>query len=137
MTGPLSISRRKLMVGGLMVAFACSARARAATSEATGPSAIGGFVRISQEGGISLVMPSVEMGQGIYTAEAALLAGSGSAVFGIFDSGDAQERAIQAIELEAGWRVFPCRTVGRNSYRSAMGAAGEIFAKFSAADVGR
>ena len=57
-----------------MVAFASSARAIAATSEATGPSAIGGFVRISQEGGISLVMPSVEMGQGIYTAEAALLA---------------------------------------------------------------
>src|ERR1700686_1830114 len=73
MTEHLSISRRKLIVGGLMVAF-CSARARAATSEATGPSAIGGFVRISPEGGISLVMPSVEMGQGIYTAEAALLA---------------------------------------------------------------
>ena len=62
-------------------------------------------------------------------AEATLLAGSGSAVFGIFDSGDAQERAIQAIELEAGWRVFPCRTVGRNAYRSAPGAAGEIFAE--------
>jgi 4-diphosphocytidyl-2-C-methyl-D-erythritol kinase len=62
-------------------------------------------------------------------AEAALLAGSGSAVFGIFDSGDAQERAIQAIELEAGWRVFPCKTVGRSRYRSAMGAAGEIFAE--------
>src|SRR5258705_3157557 len=74
MTGRLAISRRKLIVGGLMVAFAYSARARAATSEATGLSAIGGFVRISQEGGISLVMPSVEMGQGIYTAEAALLA---------------------------------------------------------------
>jgi len=74
MTEHLSISRRQLIVGGLMVAFACSTRARAATSEATGPSAIGGFVRISQEGGISLVMPSVEMGQGIYTAEAALLA---------------------------------------------------------------
>src|ERR1700681_1118491 len=74
MTGHLSISRRKLIVGGLMVAFACSARARAATSEATGPSAIGGFVRISQDGSISLGMPSVEMGQGIYTAEAALLA---------------------------------------------------------------
>jgi isoquinoline 1-oxidoreductase beta subunit len=74
MTGPLSISRRKVIAGGLMVAFACSARARAATSEATAPSAIGGFVRISQQGGISLVMPSVEMGQGIYTAEAALLA---------------------------------------------------------------
>jgi isoquinoline 1-oxidoreductase beta subunit len=74
MTGQLSISRRELIVGGLMVAFARSARARAATSEATGPSAIGGFVRISRGGGISLVMPSVEMGQGIYTAEAALLA---------------------------------------------------------------
>ncbi|HMG72276.1 MAG TPA: 4-(cytidine 5'-diphospho)-2-C-methyl-D-erythritol kinase [Pyrinomonadaceae bacterium] len=62
-------------------------------------------------------------------AEVALLAGSGSAVFGIFDSGDAQERAIQAIELEAGWRVFPCRTVGRNAYRSALGAAGEILGR--------
>ncbi len=61
-------------------------------------------------------------------AAAALLAGSGSAVFGIFDSGDAQARAIQAIELEAGWRVFPCRTVTRSLYQSAMGAAGEIFA---------
>jgi 4-diphosphocytidyl-2-C-methyl-D-erythritol kinase len=62
-------------------------------------------------------------------AEAAFLAGSGSAVFGIFDSEDAQKRAIQAIELESGWRVFPCSTVGRNHYRSAMGAAGEIFTR--------
>jgi 4-diphosphocytidyl-2-C-methyl-D-erythritol kinase len=61
-------------------------------------------------------------------AESVLLAGSGSAVFGIFDGGDAQERAIQVIELEAGWRVFPCTTLGRNPYRRAMGAAGEIFA---------
>ncbi len=61
-------------------------------------------------------------------AEAALLAGSGSAVFGIFDSRDAQARAIQVIELEAGWRVFPCRTVGRSVYRSALGEAAEIFA---------
>jgi 4-diphosphocytidyl-2-C-methyl-D-erythritol kinase len=53
---------------------------------------------------------------------AAVLAGSGSAVFGVFDSGDAQKRAIQAIELETGWRVFPCKTVGRESYRAAMDA---------------
>jgi len=53
-------------------------------------------------------------------AEAALLAGSGAAVFGIFDSEDAQRRAIQAIELETGWRVFPCRTVGRAEYRDAL-----------------
>ena len=61
-------------------------------------------------------------------ARAALLAGSGSAVFGIFDGGDAQERAIQTIELEAGWRVFPCRTVGRSQYRSAL-RSGEILAQ--------
>jgi 4-diphosphocytidyl-2-C-methyl-D-erythritol kinase len=64
-------------------------------------------------------------------AEAALLAGSGSAVFGIFDSGDAQERAIRAIELESGWRVFPCSTVGRSHYRSAMGPCGAVFGRFS------
>ena len=40
MTKHLSISRRELIVGGLMVAFACSARARATTSEKTGRSAI-------------------------------------------------------------------------------------------------
>ncbi|WP_370112999.1 molybdopterin cofactor-binding domain-containing protein [Bradyrhizobium sp. USDA 329] len=56
-----------------MVAFAGAARAREA-SENAAASALGGFVRISREGRISLVMPSVEMGQGIYTAEAALLA---------------------------------------------------------------
>ena len=60
-------------------------------------------------------------------AGAALLAGSGSAVFGLFDNQDAQERAIQMIELEAGWRVFPCRTVGRNLYRRTLGDAGEVF----------
>src|SRR6202795_728247 len=74
MTEHLSISRRQLILGGLMVPFVRSARSRVATSEATSTSAIGGFVRISQEEGISLVMPSVEMGQGIYTAEATLLA---------------------------------------------------------------
>lgn len=53
-------------------------------------------------------------------ANAALLAGSGAAVFGMFDSEEAQRRAIQAIELETGWRVFPCRTVGRSEYEAAM-----------------
>ena len=64
-------------------------------------------------------------------AEAALLAGSGSAVFGIFGSEDAQERAMRAIELESGWRVFPCRTVGRSHYRSAMGPCGANFGRFT------
>lgn len=64
-------------------------------------------------------------------AERALLAGSGSALFGIFDSGDAQARAIRAIELESGWRVFPCSTVGRSHYRSAMGPGGAILGRFT------
>ena len=59
-------------------------------------------------------------------ADAALLAGSGSAVFGIFDSEDAQRRAIQAIELETGWRVFPCKTVGRQEYQDAFGDLGSV-----------
>ena len=64
-------------------------------------------------------------------ADAVLLAGSGSALFGIFESEDAQRRAIQAIKLETGWRVFPCKTVGREQYRSAMGAAGRILDRVS------
>jgi 4-diphosphocytidyl-2-C-methyl-D-erythritol kinase len=64
-------------------------------------------------------------------ARSSLLCGSGSAVFGIFDSEDAQRRAIQAIELETGWRVFPCKTVGRDHYETAMGAAGEITGRLS------
>jgi 4-diphosphocytidyl-2-C-methyl-D-erythritol kinase len=64
-------------------------------------------------------------------ANAALLAGSGSAVVGIFDSEDAQRRAIQAIELETGWRVFPCKYVAREQYRSAMGAAGRVLNRVS------
>jgi 4-diphosphocytidyl-2-C-methyl-D-erythritol kinase len=69
-------------------------------------------------------------------ARAALLAGSGSAVFGVFDNSDAQERAIQVLELEAGWRVFPCKTIGRSLFQSAMGAAGEILTRSIGSDVG-
>jgi 4-diphosphocytidyl-2-C-methyl-D-erythritol kinase len=53
-------------------------------------------------------------------AISALLAGSGSAVFGIFDGEDAQRRAIQAIKLETGWRVFSCKTVARVEYQRTL-----------------
>ena len=58
-------------------------------------------------------------------ARGATLAGSGSAVFGIFDSENAQRRAIQAIELETGWRVFPCKTVGREQYKASLYSVSE------------
>jgi 4-diphosphocytidyl-2-C-methyl-D-erythritol kinase len=49
-------------------------------------------------------------------ANAALLAGSGSSVFGIFSSQEAQQIAINKIQLEAGWRMFACVTLSRNEY---------------------
>jgi 4-diphosphocytidyl-2-C-methyl-D-erythritol kinase len=49
-------------------------------------------------------------------ARAALLAGSGSSVFGIFASEAARQRALECLNCEAGWRVFPCETLSREEY---------------------
>jgi 4-diphosphocytidyl-2-C-methyl-D-erythritol kinase len=57
----------------------------------------------------------------------ALLAGSGSSVFGIFADQEAQQRALNEISLEAGWRVFPCVTLSRNQYVSALDSRGISF----------
>jgi 4-diphosphocytidyl-2-C-methyl-D-erythritol kinase len=56
-------------------------------------------------------------------ADFALLAGSGSSVFGIFSGREAQHRAINEIQMEAGWQIFPCVTVSRNEYVSALSPA--------------
>jgi 4-diphosphocytidyl-2-C-methyl-D-erythritol kinase len=69
-------------------------------------------------------------------ARAAMLCGSGSAAFGSFENQDAQERAIQAIELETGWRAFPCKTVGRSHYRRAMGPADGLLARLFGENAG-
>jgi 4-diphosphocytidyl-2-C-methyl-D-erythritol kinase len=53
-------------------------------------------------------------------ARAALLAGSGSSVFGIFADRDDQQRALNEIKLEAGWRIFACVTVSRIEYQRAV-----------------
>lgn len=52
----------------------------------------------------------------------ALLAGSGSSVFGIFGSREDQQRAVNEIKPEPGWRIFPCVTVSRNEYRRLVGS---------------
>ena len=54
-------------------------------------------------------------------ARAALLAGSGSSVFGIFNNREAQRRAVQEIRVENGWRVFSCDTISREEYFGALG----------------
>lgn len=73
--------RDVLKAGALVVAFSLGgarvASAQSVPDLSTGSTRevqIGGFVRIQPDGRITLVMPSVEMGQGIYTAEATLLA---------------------------------------------------------------
>ena len=55
-------------------------------------------------------------------ARGALLAGSGSSVFGIFDNREAQQRALEQIRAESGWRMFPCATLSRDEYIRAMGS---------------
>jgi len=55
-------------------------------------------------------------------ATSALLAGSGSSVFGIFESKEKQERAVRDMKAEPGWRVFPAVTVSRSEYRQALGS---------------
>ena len=71
-----NVNRRSVLkAGALVVAFSLAgAKVVSARGDSPTAKAIGGFVRIEAAGRIVLVMPSVEMGQGIYTAEAVLLA---------------------------------------------------------------
>lgn len=57
-------------------------------------------------------------------AREAMLAGSGSSVFGIFDNQAAQERALNKIQAEAGWLISPCVTLSRQDYLRAIGSWG-------------
>ena len=54
-------------------------------------------------------------------ASGALLAGSGSSVFGVFDNQEAQERAFESLRVEKAWRTFPCVTLARGEYLKALG----------------
>jgi 4-diphosphocytidyl-2-C-methyl-D-erythritol kinase len=51
-------------------------------------------------------------------ARAALMSGSGSCVFGVFDNQTEQRRAAARLATE--WRVFPCATLARAAYREAL-----------------
>lgn len=53
-------------------------------------------------------------------ARNALLAGSGSSVFGIFDNREEQAGARESLEEETGWRVFSCRALTRAQYLAAF-----------------
>ena len=74
---PATPTRRQVLktgaaVGTLLLGFSWPyGRARTATSETFAPNA---FIRIDRRGKVTLVMPQVEMGQGVYTAVAMILA---------------------------------------------------------------
>lgn len=73
-------------------------------------------------------------------ARAALMTGSGSSIFGIFENQEAQERAAAALKAETAWRVFPCSTLTRAQYAQALGACaaprGNAFVNQDAFDTG-
>lgn len=57
-------------------------------------------------------------------ARGALLAGSGSSVFGVFDTEAARDRALENLRCEAGWKVFSCETISREEYFRAVNSCG-------------
>jgi 4-diphosphocytidyl-2-C-methyl-D-erythritol kinase len=57
-------------------------------------------------------------------ARGALLAGSGSSVFGVFDSEAARNLALENLRCEAGWKVFSCETLSRDEYFRAINSCG-------------
>jgi 4-diphosphocytidyl-2-C-methyl-D-erythritol kinase len=59
-------------------------------------------------------------------ASAALMSGSGSSVFGIFENRESLEFARRELEREKGWRVFSCSTVSRDEYGRMLGPCAEF-----------
>ena len=59
-------------------------------------------------------------------ARGAMLSGSGSSVFGAFDSKGDAERAGGVLSAEAGWRVFSCVTLSRREYLGSLGGCAAV-----------
>lgn len=51
-------------------------------------------------------------------AQAALLSGSGSAVFGVFSTGAARDRCAEKLRAEQPWHLYCCETLARHSYQT-------------------
>ena len=54
----------------------------------------------------------------------ALLAGSGSSVFGVVDDEVMRDRVLDNLKCEAGWQVISCETLSRAEYFEAMKPSG-------------
>jgi 4-diphosphocytidyl-2-C-methyl-D-erythritol kinase len=79
------------------------------------------------EGVIFEIEPEIERAKVVLLdagARGALLAGSGSSVFGVFDDEAARDRALCNLMCETGWRVFSCETVSRDEYFRELNSSG-------------
>ncbi|MBA3242240.1 MAG: hypothetical protein H0T60_13510, partial [Acidobacteria bacterium] len=59
-------------------------------------------------------------------ARHAIVSGSGSSVFGVFDKEREASRARGMLVAEDGWQVFACATLSRGEYRQAFGQCAVI-----------
>jgi 4-diphosphocytidyl-2-C-methyl-D-erythritol kinase len=59
-------------------------------------------------------------------ARRVMLSGSGSSVFGYFDSSGEAERACEALKAGADWRVFACATLTRAEYIGSLGRSAAV-----------
>ena len=59
-------------------------------------------------------------------AGSAMLSGSGSSVFGVFESKGEAGRARETFKAETGWRVFACETLTRAEYLAALGRVAAV-----------
>jgi 4-diphosphocytidyl-2-C-methyl-D-erythritol kinase len=55
-----------------------------------------------------------------------MLSGSGSSVFGVFESKGEAERASEALKAEGRWKVFACETLTRAEYLAALGRVAAV-----------
>jgi 4-diphosphocytidyl-2C-methyl-D-erythritol kinase len=55
-----------------------------------------------------------------------MLSGSGSSVFGVFESKGEAARARAGLKAESGWRVFACETLTRAEYLAALGRVAAV-----------
>src|SRR5258705_5631141 len=138
------ISRRALLAGGLAGGFllAFHLRVRAVNEPVQPPDVTEGkfapnaFIRIDTAGKTTLVMPQVEMGQGIYTAVAMILAEELDADFSsvVLEHAPANEKlyanpafGIQATGGSTSVRAFwePLRAAGATARAMLIQAAGQ------------
>lgn len=78
------------------------------------------------EGAIFRLKPEIERAKNALLnngARQALMTGSGSSVFGIFENRETQKRAALGLRTETNWRVFSCSTLSRAQYAQALGAS--------------